>query len=232
MITKDDMAMVLSNSGNTRELHDLIHYCKALNVPIIGMTMGPQSYLAKHSDYLLLLPQYDEASTTLNAPTTSCSMMLALGDALMTVTHELKGFTKSVFATVHPGGAIGAATKQITTIMHSVSGTQVPVVTQGQGMVAALEIMSRLKVGVCGVVGKQHKLLGVISEDALRSHMRENVAEKIVDDVMDTGYKVLPSTSLAKDAMVLMNENRSSSAFVADDGVLKGIVYLHDFVAL
>lgn len=230
MITKDDMAMVLSNSGNTRELYDLIHYCKSLNVPIIGMTMGSTSHLARNSDYLLLLPQYDEASTTLNAPTTSCSMMLALGDALMTVTHELKGFTKAVFATVHPGGAIGAATKHISAFLHV--GKEVPYVNQGKLMADVIDVMSDKKLGLCAIIGDDNRILGIIDDDIIRKRVSESVpfSELPVDQVMSKDFKSVSSTSLAKEAMQIMVDGKLSSLFVSDEGILKGIVFLHDFI--
>jgi arabinose-5-phosphate isomerase len=106
MITKQDIVIMLSNSGETKELSDTITYCEKYNIPIIGMTMNSGSTLAKSCDYLLLIPEFKEASSV-SAPTTSAMVMLALGDALAVCLHEAKGFSSDDFRKFHPGGTLG-----------------------------------------------------------------------------------------------------------------------------
>lgn len=107
MITKSDMVIMLSNSGETSELNDIITYCKKFGIPIVAITMQKDSSLARNSNYLLLIPELKEASSV-SAPTTSSLVMLALGDALVVCLHEARGFSGSDFKTFHPGGKLGS----------------------------------------------------------------------------------------------------------------------------
>jgi len=118
MISEDDIVLALSNSGETPELGDVLSYSQRFGIPLIGITSGPQSSLAKASNILLLMPKADEACGITRAPTTSTTMMIALGDALAVAVLRQKGFSADDFHKFHPGGKLGAALKRVTELMH------------------------------------------------------------------------------------------------------------------
>jgi arabinose-5-phosphate isomerase len=226
MIAQGDMVFLLSNSGETRELTDIINYCKRFNITIVAITMNKDSNLAKYSDYLMLIPKYNEASS-IDAPTTSCSMMLALGDALMVTTHEAKGLTKELFKSFHPGGKIGASLRPIASLMHK--GSEIPIASPKMLMPEVLIIMTQKSFGCCAIV-ENDELVGIITDGDLRRHIDQNMLQFKAEDIMSLNPKILSPDVLACEALKIMNEKSITNFLIVENNRLVGIVHIHDLL--
>jgi len=229
MITKDDVVLALSWSGETAELRDLISYTKRFAIPLISMTSGSESALAEAADIALLLPKVAEACPNgLQAPTTSTTMQLALGDALATALLERNGFDTNNYKDFHPGGKLGAMLAHVSDIMHS--GDELPVTSPDTPMSDALVIMTRKGLGCIGVVAAEGDLIGLITDGDLRRHMGADLLLKQVSEIMTPGPKVLAPSTLASEALSFLNESQITSIFIVDEGKPVGLVHIHDFL--
>src|SRR5437868_8841918 len=182
MITRDDVIMALSWSGETVELKDLIDYSRRFGTGLIAVTAEAESTLAKSADVVLLLPQAREACPHNLAPTTSSLMQLALGDALAVALLESRGFTALDFRGLHPGGRLGAKLQFIRDVMHA--GAAVPLRPLGTAMADAIVEMTAKGFGCVGIIGADGRLAGIITDGDLRRHMRPDLLAARVDDVM------------------------------------------------
>jgi len=227
MIHKDDVVMLLSNSGETNEIMDIISYCKRFHIPIIAMTMKPKSMLAESADYLLNIPQLSEASS-LAAPTTSSLLMLALGDALMVSIYEAKGFTKDDYKIFHPGGKIGANLKKVKDLMHL--GDSLPIAHINTKMSEVIITISQKGFGVAAVVDEKDYLQGIITDGDLRRHMQENIINMSAAEIMSKGPKTIEPCMLAIEALTIMNDKNITSLLVLEDKKLAGIIHIHDIL--
>lgn len=227
MIHTDDIVMLLSNSGETREITDIISYCKRFHIPMIGITMRISSMLAQSVDYLLNIPEVEEASA-LSAPTTSSMMMLALGDALMVSVYESKGFTKDDYKLLHPGGKIGANLKKVKDLMHI--SNMVPFVYATTLMSDVLLVMTQKGFGIAAVVDDNNSLLGVISDGDLRRHMDEKIITMQAQDIMTIDPKTTNPSMMCIEALAIMNENAITSLLVLEGKKLVGIIHIHDIL--
>ncbi|XBQ17603.1 MAG: KpsF/GutQ family sugar-phosphate isomerase [Oceanicaulis sp.] len=231
MITPDDAVLALSNSGETRELGDLIAYCRRFGVPLLAMTSGAESTLARGADQVLLVPKAAEACGETRAPTTSTTMMLAFGDALAVALIEARGFTASDFARFHPGGALGSALARAEDLMHA--GEDMPLVRTGTGMGAALIEMSGKGFGCVGVVGEDGTLAGMITDGDLRRRMAPDLVETAVEHVMTAGPATITPDTLASDALrrMTVGERKITQLFVCDPGGRPvGLLHIHDLL--
>ena len=228
MITKDDVIMALSWSGETVELKDLIDYSRRFGTGLIAVTAEATSTLAKSADVVLLLPQAREACPHNLAPTTSSLMQLALGDALAVALLESRGFTALDFRGLHPGGRLGAKLKFIRDVMHT--GASVPLIALGAAMSEAIVIMSEKGFGCVGITGKNGKLAGIITDGDLRRHMRADLLAAKVEDVMTKSPKTVSGDQLVSEALELLNSSKITAVFVLDAGTPAGIVHLHDLL--
>lgn len=231
MITEDDAVLALSNSGETRELGDLIAYCRRFSVPLIAMTSGRESSLARGADIVLITPKAEEACGETRAPTTSTTMAMALGDALAIALIEARGFTAKDFARFHPGGALGSAFLRAGDLMHG--GDQLPKVSEGTLMGDALIEMSEKGFGCVGVVDRAGKLSGIITDGDLRRNMASNLLEQKSEVVMTREPLTIPSDLLASQALRLMTagERKITQIFVCDEaGMPIGLLHIHDLL--
>lgn len=179
MVTRDDVALVLSNSGETPELADIIAHTRRFDIPLIGVASRAQSTLLRQSDVALLLPPAPEACGNGIVPTSSTTMTLALGDALAVALMEHRQFTPEHFRVFHPGGKLGARLARVADLMHR----DLPLVAMGTSMGEALITMSRLGFGVLGVTGPEGRLAGIITDGDLRRHL-DGLLSLSVEDVM------------------------------------------------
>lgn len=229
MITRDDVALVLSNSGETRELADVIYHCKRFSVPLIGVAGRPGSTLLKAADVALVLPPAREACTVGMAPTTSTTMTMALGDALAVALMERRQFTPQDFGVFHPGGKLGARLLTVADLMHG--GAEMPLVGPDTPMPEVLVEMSAKGFGIVGVVGAGGALAGVVTDGDLRRNM-EGLLERTAGDVATTSPKTIGPAALASEALALMNApRRALCLFVLEDEARRrpvGIVHIHD----
>lgn len=229
MAAKGDVAILISQSGETAELEPVIDHFKAASIPIIGITGNMHAMLAEASSAALVLPQWREVGPESVAPTTSTTMALALGDALaMTVMH-LKGFTRTDFGRLHPGGALGARLKPVRRLMHS--GKQVPLTRTDSSMHDAIVEMTAKRLGVIGVVDGEGYLVGVITDGDLRRNMERGL-DHSAEEFMTADPKTITADALVDDALALFDEYKITTLFVAEEEHGRkrplGVLHIHD----
>lgn len=227
MIASEDAILVLSNSGETSELADIIAYSRRFEIPLIAITGGPRSTLSGAADVVLLLPRVDEACPMGLAPTTSTTMMMTLGDALALALLERKGFSPADFRVFHPGGRLGRRLLRVRDIMHQ--DVEIPLTSSGARMSDAILIMTAKSFGCVGVCNVDGRLIGVITDGDLRRHMGDALLSQPVEAVMNSSPKTISPAALAADALGLMNRFAITSLFVIDNGGRTvGFLHMHD----
>ncbi|CAA2137552.1 SIS domain-containing protein [Hyphomicrobium sp. ghe19] len=230
MITRSDLILALSWSGETVELKPIITYSRRFAVPLIAITSQANSALGEQADILLLLPRVKEACPHGLAPTTSTTIQLAIGDSLAIALLDARGFTAHDFKIFHPGGSLGANLKYVADVMHP--SDQLPLIGSGALMSEALVAMTEKSFGCVGVTDSKGKLLGVITDGDLRRHMGDKLLEAKVDDVMTAKPKTIAPTLLASAALELINSSRITALFVVEKQKPIGIVHVHDLLRL
>lgn len=228
MVTRDDLIIMLSHSGETAELKDMLAYSRRFKVKLIAITSNADSTLAKTSDVVLCLPAAEEACPRGLAPTTSTTMQLATGDALAMALLEDRGFTASDFHQFHPGGKLGARLAHIGDIMHGAD--KLPLAGDETIMSEALIEMSAKSFGCLGVVDASGDLLGIVTDGDLRRHMDADLINKTVGDVMSAEPVTVAPDTLASAALELLNNRGITSLFVVDGRKPVGIVHIHDLL--
>src|SRR5271170_4624351 len=226
MITSDDVMLALSWSGETEELKDLINYSRRFRIVLIAITVNVESTLGKAADIVLALPDAREACPHNLAPTTSSLMQLALGDALAMALLESRGFTAIDFGIFHPRGQLGAALKFIRDVMHS--GEAVPLIKRGALMSDAIVEMTTKGFGCVAVTDSNRKLAGIVTDGDLRRHMRADLLQARVDDVMTASPIIVRPDQLASEALQLLNSTKKTALIVVESGRPVGIVHFHD----
>jgi arabinose-5-phosphate isomerase len=228
MITGDDVVLLLSNSGETPELADLIAYTRRFRIPLIGVAREPESTLLRQSDVALVLPRAPEACSVGLAPTTSTTMTMALGDALAVALMEHRQFTPEDFKGFHPGGRLGARLATVADLMHR--GAEMPLTTPATAMGEALIEMSRKGFGVVGVVDDAGGLVGVVTDGDLRRNM-DGLLARSVAEVMTRNPRTIATTALASEALGVMNASKITTLFATDPAEPDrpaGILHVHD----
>jgi arabinose-5-phosphate isomerase len=228
MMAKGDVVLLLSNSGETPELADVIAYTRRFNIPLIGVASRADSTLLTQSDVALVLPQLGEACGTGVVPTISTTMTLALGDALAVALMTHRQFTPANFRDFHPGGKLGALLSKVDDLMHV--GDAVPLTKASTSMQDVLITISQKGFGVVGVTDDDGALRGIITDGDLRRHM-DGLLELTADDVMTAAPKTISPEALAEEAVGQMNERGITCLFVVDPkgpAQPRGILHIHD----
>ncbi|MER2508173.1 KpsF/GutQ family sugar-phosphate isomerase [Amaricoccus sp.] len=228
MITAGDVVLLLSNSGETPELADMIAYAKRFGIPLIAVAGRAESTLMRQADVGVLLPPAPEACSVGLAPTTSTTMTLALGDAMAVALMEHRRFTPEDFRDFHPGGRLGARLATVGLLMHS--GAEMPLIGPETPMTEALLAISAKGFGVAGVVGDDGALVGIITDGDLRRNMA-GLLERRAGEVMTRGPKTISSTALASEALGIMNARKITTLFATDPEAPErpvGILHVHD----
>jgi len=230
MVTRSDLILALSWSGETVELKPIITYSRRFAVPLVAITSQAESALGQQADVVLLLPRAKEACPHGLAPTTSTTMQLALGDGLAIALLEARGFTAHDFKVFHPGGSLGANLKYVSDIMHR--GDRLPLIQSGESMAGALVTMTEKSFGCVGVIDTRGRLIGVVTDGDLRRHMGANLVSAKVDDVMTAKPKTIAPTMLTSAALELINSSRITALFVLEKHKPVGLVHVHDLLRL
>ena len=228
MVTRDDVVLVLSNSGETSELSDIIAHTRRFGIPLIGVAAREQSTLLRQADVAILLPTAEEACGTGNVPTTSTTMTLALGDAIAVALMERREFTPAHFRDFHPGGRLGAKLARVRDLMHH--GDALPLIGKDRPMPEALLTISQKGFGVVGVTDDAGRLVGIVTDGDLRRHM-DGLMSMTVAEVMTANPRTITPEALAGAALGLMNDRKITCLFVVgadDDGRPTGILHIHD----
>jgi len=230
MITRSDAIIVLSWSGETEELRNIVAYSRRFQVPMIAMTAVSGSALAKSADIVLELPICEEACPNGLAPTTSTTLQLVLGDALAVALLEDRGFTASDFRRLHPGGRLGAALTFVRDVMHT--GDQLPLAVESMAMSEAVVVMTEKSFGCLGIVDGSGRLAGIITDGDLRRHMTPNLLSLETGTVMTRNPIVASPDDLASSVLDRLNKSSITSLFVVRDREPVGIVHIHDLLRL
>ena len=229
MITKDECLILISNSGETVELFNIILHSKKLKVPIISITSERKSTLAKKSDVCLEIPKNIEACPLELAPTSSTTSSLVLGDALAITLLEKNDFTKKKFSALHPGGKLGRLLLKVKDIMKV--GDEMPLVKKSQEMGEALIEITSKGLGCVGIISeKSGDLVGIITDGDLRRHMDKKFLEKKIENVMTKNPKTLSGNELIADALSLMNKESITNFFITEKMKPIGVLHVHNIL--
>lgn len=225
MAAAGDVALLISYSGETGELELVIDHFKAAGIPIIAITGDPGSTLSEAATAPLILPHWREVGPESVAPTTSTTMTLALGDALaMTVMRE-KGFSRTDFGRLHPGGSLGARLKPVSRLMHG--GDSVPLIAADALMHDAIMEMTAKRLGLVGVIDSEGRLVGIITDGDLRRNIERGL-DHAARDFMTHNPKSVAPDALVDDALALFDEHRITALFVVDGERPVGVLHIHD----
>lgn len=226
MVTRGDVALVISNSGETPEIADIVAHTRRFGIPLIGVAGRDGSTLVRQSDVALLLPPADEACGSGIVPTTSTTMTLALGDALAVALMEHRRFTPEHFRTFHPGGKLGARLARVADLMHE----DAPLVPETAPMADALLTISAKGFGVTGVTDADGRLVGIVTDGDLRRHM-DGLLSHTAAEVMTRAPRTIAPDALAQAALAQMQDRKITCLFAVDpDGRPAGLIHIHDFL--
>jgi len=229
MIGADDVVLAISKTGETRELADVITYAKRFSIPLIAITAVTRSALGRSADVVLTIPNANEAADTLNAPTTSTTLQIALGDALAVALLERRGFTPDQFGVLHPGGKLGAMLRTVADIMHGPG--ELPIVSPETPMREAILELSAKRFGCVGVCDAEGRLLGVITDGDLRRKI-DGLLDHSAGEVMTRSPKTVPPGMLAAEALNRMTDTPPPTTvlFVVEHEKPVGILHVHDLL--
>ncbi len=228
MITREDVILALSWSGETVELTNILTFSRRFGVTLIALTSRSDSALGKAADVVLRLPVAQEACPHGLAPTTSTAMQLAAGDCLALALLESRGFSAADFKVFHPGGQLGANLQYASDLMHG--GEKLPLVGEDVVMGDALVVMTEKSFGCLGVVDGEGRLIGIVTDGDLRRHMGPGLLAQRVCEVMTRGPKTIAPDMLASAVLAMVNASRITALFVVEDGRPVGIIHIHDLL--
>ena len=220
IIEKNDVLIILSNSGESHELADLINFSKKKKIKIISITSSKKSLLSKNSDIGLVLPPHSEADKLQTIPTTSTTMSLALGDALCCSVLSLRKFDKKSFSELHPGGKIGKKLKTLNEIMD----IDIPIIQSNSSIIDAVLMMTEKKYGCVVVLDRNKEIKGIITDGDLRRSIEKIDMKEKATNIMKSRPIVATSDLLISSAIVLMNKHSITSLIIARQNKPIGIV--------
>jgi len=226
-ITTKDIIVILSNSGNTKELADVISYCKYNSIKIIAIVGKKGSALHDVADISLVLPKFSEISKDIAFPSTSVTLMSVLGDVITLCLVKARKVSSEQYRSFHPGGSIGNSLIKISEIMRE--GDALPIVKLGTKVIDALIVMGRKSMGCVIIVDSKGILLGIITDGDLRRHINNKFVDSKVEDIMTKNPKSISKELRAIDALNYMNEKGIMQLMVIDDrGFIEGLIHMHD----
>ena len=228
MLEKKDVVILISNSGETSELINLILYCKKLDIPIVSITSELNSTLSRESNLNLLIPKNIEACPLELAPTSSTTCTLALGDALAVTLLKKKKFTESDFRELHPGGKLGQMLSEVKDVMKM--NLNIPLIAESKKMSYAILEMTSKGEGCVGVVSTKNELIGIITDGDIRRNMNPKLLDKSVKEIMTRKPKTLSPNTLISKALKIMNEESITNIFITRQKKPIGIIHMHDIL--
>lgn len=227
MITRDDICLLISNSGETSELRDIVHHTRRFSIPMIAISSKPESTLMKAADYRLTLPNQPEACPIGKAPTTSTTLTLAIGDALAVALMEDRGFRAEDFGIFHPGGKLGAQMKTVADLMHV--GDSVPLLEVGASMSDVLLAMTSRGFGIAGLI-ENGILAGVVTDGDLRRNIG-NLMERAPAEIASSDPVTISPECFASEALAIVSEHKIQALIVVDaDRQPVGVLHVHDLL--
>lgn len=228
MITEEDVVIAISNSGESRELVDILNYCKRFGIKLISITKNSNSTLAKAGDVVLLLPDNGEATPLGLAPTNSTTATLVLGDILTAGLISRKGFSKSDFNDRHPGGKLGSILQRVSDLMHTDSA--MPILEEHANMQNVLLEMTSKRLGCVGFVNKNGELTGMLTDGDLRRCLSNKILDEKAINIMTKNPKTVTKDVMASEVVKILNEKKITNIFVVEDKKPIGVVHIHDLL--
>lgn len=228
MITDDDVVIAISNSGESRELIDILNYCKRFGIKLIAITKNQDSSLGKAGDVVLLLPNNGEACPLGLAPTSSTTATLVLGDILTIRMIERKGFSKEDFNDRHPGGKLGSILKRVSDLMHT--GQDMPLLDENANMQAVLLEMTSKRLGCVGFVNSAGILTGILTDGDLRRCLSAQILSEKAADLMTRNQKTIAPEAMTAEALKIMHDKKITNLFVVDNLKPVGVIHIHDLL--
>ena len=228
MITDADVVIAISNSGESRELLDILNYCKRFGISLISITKNPESSLGKAGDIVLQLPNNGEACPLGLAPTSSTTATLVLGDILTTGLIERRGFSKSDFNDRHPGGKLGSILQRVSDLMHS--GEEIPLLDENSNMQTALLEMTSKRLGCVGFINQTGSLTGILTDGDLRRCLSPKILEEKAVNLMTKNPKTITKDAMASEALKIMHEKKITNLFVVENEIPIGVIHIHDLL--
>ena len=227
MIQKEDICLLISNSGEASEFYDILNFIKNSSIQMAAISSNQESTLMKAANFKLTIPKSDEVCPIGLAPTTSAILTLAIGDAIAVSLMEQRNFKKSDYGLFHPGGKLGVQLLRTKDLMHT--DEQIPIVAGDDLMEDVLLEMTSKSFGVA-VVCKEKKVVGIITDGDLRRHMK-NLLNKSSNEIATKNPITIDQKTYASDALKLMNANQISTLIVKnEEEIIVGILHIHDLV--
>lgn len=228
MITEDDVVIAISNSGESRELIDILNYCKRFGIKLVAITKNAESSLGKAGDVVLLLPNNGEACPLGLAPTSSTTATLVLGDILTIGMIERKGFSKEDFNDRHPGGKLGSILKRVSDLMHI--GQDMPILDENSNMQAVLLEMTSKRLGCVGFINQTGDLTGILTDGDLRRCLSSKILEEKAVDLMTKNPKTIAPNAMSAEALKIMHDKKITNLFVVENKKPVGVIHIHDLL--
>ena len=228
MITEDDVVVAISNSGESRELIDILNYCKRFGIKLIAITKNAESSLGKAGDVVLELPNNGEACPLGLAPTSSTTATLVLGDILTVGMIERKGFSKEDFNDRHPGGKLGSILKRVSDLMHT--GQEMPILDENSNMQAVLLEMTSKRLGCVGFINQAGDLTGILTDGDLRRCLSSKILEEKAIDLMTRNPKTISPNAMTAEALKIMHDKKITNLFVLEGKKPIGVIHIHDLL--
>ncbi len=228
MITEDDVVVAISNSGESKELLDILNYCKRFGITIIAITKNPQSSLGKAGNVVLALPNNGEACPLGLAPTSSTTATLVLGDILTIGLIERKGFSKEDFNDRHPGGKLGSILKHVSDLMHV--GQEMPILDENSNMQSVLLEMTSKRLGCVGFINESGDLTGILTDGDLRRCLSSSILEMKAVELMTKNPKTISPEAMISEALKIMHDKKITNLFVIENNKPVGVIHIHDLL--
>lgn len=228
MITENDVVVAISNSGESKELLDILNYCKRFGIPLISITKNPQSSLGTAGDVVLKLPNNGEACPLGLAPTSSTTATLVLGDILTTGLIERRGFTKEDFNARHPGGKLGSILQRVSDLMHV--GEEIPVLDENSDMQKVLLEMTSKRLGCVGFVDNAGNFTGMLTDGDLRRCLSPKILEEKAVNLMTKNPKTTSKDSMVAEVLKIMHDKKITNMFVVENSKPIGVIHIHDLL--
>jgi len=231
-IQNSDILLALSKSGDTKEMFPIISYAKRNKIKLISITAKNNSFLAKNSDIICLIPDIPESCPLNLAPTTSTTMMLVLGDAIALQLMNKRGFKKEHFKKFHPGGMLGKSLLLVKDIMHTED--KLPLIKNHNTMREALLKMTSYGFGCVGIINSKNHLIGIITDGDLRRNIAKKFLDLSIEKIMTKNPVTVEPKMNIKETIDIMNSNKITSVFVIkhNSKVPEGIIHIHDCIKI
>ena len=228
MITEEDVVIAISNSGESKELVDILNYSKRFGIKLIAITKNAESSLGKAGDIILLLPNNGEACPLGLAPTNSTTATLVLGDILTAGLIQRKGFTKEEFNQRHPGGKLGAVLQRVSDLMHI--GDEMPILNQNSNMQQVLLEMTSKRLGCVGFTNDEGIFTGMLTDGDLRRCLNSEILNKTAKELMTKNPITISKKAMTSEAIKIMQNKKITNIFVIEKQCPIGVIHIHDLL--